>query len=166
MFRPLLSPTHFWKLWVSKYGRISTNLRLPLSVFKPQASHIVMLSKEHFTCCWKHGINNQLIKVVSRKPGPIVETDNGIALETSCLHDSMPYVVDGCSRVCEHTYSLSLSCFLNGPFACVLNTCGTQSLSCFFVCHHQRQEAYWCFMHLPQTETILKCYQSKHMALP
>ncbi len=47
-------------IWVSKYGRIATLLRLPLSDFKLQASHTAMLSKEHFTCCWKHGTINEL----------------------------------------------------------------------------------------------------------
>ncbi len=46
---------------MSKYGRISTLLRLPLSDFKLQASHTAMLSKEHFTCCWEHGIINHMI---------------------------------------------------------------------------------------------------------
>ncbi len=39
-----------------------------LSDFKLQVSHTAMLSKEHITCCWKHGIINQLIRVVSREP--------------------------------------------------------------------------------------------------
>ncbi len=56
-------------LWVSKYGRISILLRLPLSDFKLQASHTVMLSNDHFTCCWKHGIITQMIRVLSREPG-------------------------------------------------------------------------------------------------
>ncbi len=57
--------------WVSKYGRISTLLRLilPLSDFKLQASHTAMLTKEHLTCCWKQGIITQLTRVVSREPG-------------------------------------------------------------------------------------------------
>ncbi len=59
-------------LWVSEYCKISALLRLHLSDFKLQASHTmhaVKLSKEHFTCCWKQGLINQLIRVVSREPG-------------------------------------------------------------------------------------------------
>ncbi len=63
-------------LWESIYCKISTLLMLSLSDFKLQASHTAMLSKEYLTCCWKHGIINQLIRVVSRESGhiPIVGT--------------------------------------------------------------------------------------------
>ncbi len=71
-------------LWVSEYCRISTLFMLLLSDFKLPASLTSMLSKEHFTCCWKQGLINQLIKVVSRERGqtPIVWTVLGDGLNS------------------------------------------------------------------------------------
>ncbi len=58
-------------LWRSLYYIISTLLIFRCYLYQLSNSkyHTAMLSNEHFTYCWKHGLINQRIKVVTREPG-------------------------------------------------------------------------------------------------